>query len=109
MHNKEAGQLGSEDVKKAYSVAVEGVIIELLQASGIPMTDKEEAKVLMERLSDFNGSIHRHVTKPFKDEFITLASGDVVTHVAHVFLDGDRVVHIVMTADEMREAQNNGS
>lgn len=109
MHSKEPGQSSHQNVKEAYSVAVEGVIVELVQASGIPFTEDEPAKVLMDRLSDFNGSIHRHVSKPFKEEFITLASGDVVTHIGHVFIDGERIVHIVMTADEMREAQDNGS
>lgn len=92
--------------KTAYAIVVEEVIVELLETSGV---DKLPGDNLMENLYQLGGEIHRHVITPNYNEFISLIMGGVITHVGHVFVKDDSIAHIVMTADEMKEAQQNGT
>jgi hypothetical protein len=89
-----------------YDSVVEEVITELLVVSG---ADKVTGSDFMANLYQLGGEIHRHVVIPYSNEFITLTVGGVITHVGHVFFLDDGIAHVIATADEMKEAQQDGT
>lgn len=85
--------------KKAYTIVVEQVIVELLEISGATGIPGDN---IMENLKSLGGEIHRHTVEPFKREFISLIMHDKITHLATIEASGDSVSHIILTGEEMR-------
>lgn len=99
MPEKESRQLTDQDVDKAYIIVVEQVIVELLQLSGASELDGDN---IMENLKSLGGHIQRHIVDKHR-EMVTLTFGETITHVAQIWREGDSILHLIQTAEEIIE------
>lgn len=107
MSTQEPRQIASEDVKQAYAVTVEQVIVELLQISGATSVPGDN---IMNNLQELGGKIIRHVAEMWEHEIITLEVNGEITHVGQVIVQGDEVIHIINTKDEFEKGlKENGT
>ena len=100
MYQEESRQPTGQEVALAYKVTVSETIIELLQTVDAIEFDGDE-ETAMNNLKALGGHIQRHIIEPYS-EMISLAMNDEITHVGKVWREGDNILHVILTADEIK-------
>lgn len=96
MVKKESRQLADNRVVAfTYMQSVEKAIVDLLVEA--KASDLDELKVN-------DGHIQRHIIEPYS-EMITLTQKDEVTHVGKVWLEGDEIRHVILTAEDIKKGR----
>lgn len=103
MSEEESRYVANSDVEQAYAVTVEQVVVDLIESTGVQDGTQEQ---VMQNLKAAGWTIVRNVVKMFEHEIIILGKDGQIEKVGQVFVDGDEVKHIIMTADEFEKAAN---
>lgn len=100
MSEEESRYITNQDVEQAYLVAVEQVIVEMLQITGVE--DGTPSEVL-DRAKSAGYEIQRKIIEPWEHELIMLVKDDAISHIGHVLKDGQYIKHVILTAEEFQE------
>lgn len=107
MSEEKSRHATDQDVNRAYALAVEQVVVELLQIAGATDAPGDD---IMKNLKDIGGNITRHVVNMWEHEIIILTKANEITHVAQVIVKDDEVIHIINTKEEFEKGlKENGS